>query len=220
MNRIKSNESGFSAVEIVIVVVIVGLIGAVGYLVYKNSQQAKVVTVTKTVTATPKTSTTASPTVDQTANWTSYKSTDGHYSLKYPNSWVTASNPSLCSSGILLVAPGINSVGKCGSEDFGQISFSGMTESSHLCYSLDSTAFSNITKSTVTISGVTLTKQSGTQIDDSAGNGSLPKGTIEVDYCYSSTSYGFMARYEQKPTDQNVLTDFNTIITKTLSFSN
>ncbi len=218
MNKLLRNENGFGAVEIIMLIVIIGLLGTVGYFVYKNHHQpTKVVTVTKTVTNTPKTTTL--PT-DITASWTSYKSTDGHYSLKYPSSWVTASNPTLCSSGILLVAPDTNSIGKCGSEDFGQISFSGMTDSSHLCYDLtNDTTWTNVTKSTISVSGITLTKQTGTSLDG-AGNGSLPKGTVEVNYCYSSSSYGFMARYDQKPTDQNVLNDFNTIVTKTLSFTN
>ena len=52
MNRIKNNESGFSAVEIIMVMVIVGLIGAVGYLVYKNQHKTtKTVVVTKVVKA-------------------------------------------------------------------------------------------------------------------------------------------------------------------------
>jgi Tfp pilus assembly protein FimT len=52
MNRIKNNESGFSAVEIVMVIVIVGLIGAVGYLVYKNYHKTtKTIVVTKVVKA-------------------------------------------------------------------------------------------------------------------------------------------------------------------------
>jgi len=53
MNRIKNNESGFSAVEIVMVVVIVSLIGAVGFLVYKDNHK-KTVVVTKTVVVAPK----------------------------------------------------------------------------------------------------------------------------------------------------------------------
>ena len=58
MNRIKNNESGFSAVEIVMVIVIVGLIGAVGYLVYKNQHKTtKTVVVTKVVKAPTSTST-------------------------------------------------------------------------------------------------------------------------------------------------------------------
>ncbi len=36
MNKIRKNESGFSAIEIIMIVVIIGLIGAVGYLVFKN----------------------------------------------------------------------------------------------------------------------------------------------------------------------------------------
>ena len=41
MNKIKKNEAGFSAVEIVLVLVIVGLIGVVGFMVYKNHNKAK-----------------------------------------------------------------------------------------------------------------------------------------------------------------------------------
>jgi type II secretory pathway pseudopilin PulG len=59
MNRIKSNESGFSVVEIVMVIVIVGLIGAVGYLVYKNQHKVNNA-IKKTVTSQARTSKTLS----------------------------------------------------------------------------------------------------------------------------------------------------------------
>jgi hypothetical protein len=54
----KVNEKGFSVVELLIVILMFVLIGAVGYLVYKDHHTAvpKVVTVTKTTVAKPKTS--------------------------------------------------------------------------------------------------------------------------------------------------------------------
>lgn len=86
MGSFKKNEKGFGAVEAVLIIVIIVLIGAVGYLVYKNHHKtpAKVVTVTKTVTAAPKSTTTTTST---TKTYTDPSST---YSLVYPNTWTVA----------------------------------------------------------------------------------------------------------------------------------
>jgi prepilin-type N-terminal cleavage/methylation domain-containing protein len=63
MNKLNQNEQGFSAVELIMVIVIIVLIGAVGYFVYKNDHQTtRVVTITKTQQATPKTSSTTNST--------------------------------------------------------------------------------------------------------------------------------------------------------------
>jgi len=95
MNRIKNNESGFSAVEIVILIVIVGLIGAVGYLVYKNhNQSTKVVTATNKTNNTPKTtiSTNNTSSSNPSSGWKSYCSKIGYICYKYPANWKFTSN--------------------------------------------------------------------------------------------------------------------------------
>jgi len=47
MGKIKMNEKGFSAVELIMVIIIIALIGVVGYLVHKDHQPAKVAATTK-----------------------------------------------------------------------------------------------------------------------------------------------------------------------------
>jgi hypothetical protein len=87
MNRnLKNNERGFGAVEAILIVVIVVLIGTVGYLVYKDKHKtpAKVVTVTKTVTVTPRSTSSAT---NPYAGWTSYTSKTAGYTVQYPLSW-------------------------------------------------------------------------------------------------------------------------------------
>ncbi len=67
MKKLKNNESGFSAVELMLIIVVIGLLGTTGYLFYKNRQKPATVTVTKTVTApvTSSTPTTTTTPVDE-----------------------------------------------------------------------------------------------------------------------------------------------------------
>lgn len=226
MNRLNKNEYGFTVVEGLLILAIIAVIGFAGWWVYKTRNDTN-----KTLTNTAqgageaqktqaKTTPTTPKKVDPTADWITYSSAEGRYSLKYPKNWITAAHPELCNKGIFLVAPNSASLGVCGSESIGEISFVGLAgDSSHLCYNFESEVFTNITKTTVTVSGITLTKQSGTTIDDSGGNGTLPKGTLEVNYCYSGGSWGFAAVYDRKPTNPDALNDFNTIVTNTLQFT-
>ncbi len=39
MNRIRNNESGFSAVELILVLLIISVLGAIGWLVYENQNK-------------------------------------------------------------------------------------------------------------------------------------------------------------------------------------
>lgn len=86
----KTNQKGFSAVEIILVIVVVGLIGVVGFMVYKNHNKTTSNS-TATTTNTPATST-AQPTAKTTTpkeisdDWLEYKAP--HYSVKFADGWV------------------------------------------------------------------------------------------------------------------------------------
>jgi hypothetical protein len=69
MGKVRNNQSGFGALEIVVVLVIIGIIGVMGFMVYKNQNQAnpaksvatstiKPATASHTKTATPSAKTT------------------------------------------------------------------------------------------------------------------------------------------------------------------
>lgn len=88
MGKIKNNNDGFSAVEVVLVLVIVGLIGVVGWIVYKSHHKATTSSVTTTSSTKPAATqkATTAP-VDPYAGWQNYS--DSHMSFKYPTSWQT-----------------------------------------------------------------------------------------------------------------------------------
>jgi hypothetical protein len=65
VGKLKTDEKGFSAVEVVLVLVIVVLIGAVGFLVYKNQHKTKTASVATTAAAKPITTPTKTATPTQ-----------------------------------------------------------------------------------------------------------------------------------------------------------
>jgi len=86
MGKIRKNEAGFSAVEILIVLVVVALIGGVGYFVYKNQYKAKTATVVPNNTSPVATSPTTQ-TTDTYTGWKQYCDPLKVGCLKYPTDW-------------------------------------------------------------------------------------------------------------------------------------
>lgn len=100
----KKNENGFGAIEGLLIVIIVGMIGFVGWFVWHNqaaNTASSPTASTKDVTtqkATPTTSP-AKTTVDQYADWKTYKATlktnlgqDVTFDFKYPVDWIASSD--------------------------------------------------------------------------------------------------------------------------------
>ena len=90
MGRLKNNQQGFSAVEVVLVVIIIALIGTVGWLVYKNhhkSTTASTASTTTVPTTSTKSTTTTTQPVNPYAGWQSFCSSYGGLCLKYPSNW-------------------------------------------------------------------------------------------------------------------------------------
>jgi hypothetical protein len=61
MKKFRSNETGFSAIELVLIIVIVVLIGISGWLVYKNHHKNAAATISTTSTSKAATSTSTTP---------------------------------------------------------------------------------------------------------------------------------------------------------------
>lgn len=87
----KTNQKGFSVVEVLIIVVVVGLVGTVGWLVYDRQKS------NKTDTRSPTTNTNQQqgepkeeaqqPVSDETANWRVITSGQGKFTFKAPDGW-------------------------------------------------------------------------------------------------------------------------------------
>jgi|GEM_PF-2696059 hypothetical protein len=82
MKKLRSNEAGFSVIELVLIIVIVVLIGISGWLVYKIHNKSK------TAATNIKTTTTSIP---KTISSTIVSTVDGKVSIKLPNDWEVSS---------------------------------------------------------------------------------------------------------------------------------
>jgi hypothetical protein len=220
MKKLQNNQSG-SALTILFIILIVALIGAAGWLVYKNQKKAPATTTTTTVqktTSTPVPKTEADP----TATWTVYSDAAGKFALRYPTTWVKATHPELCSPGILLLGPTTATVGVCASEGFGQVHITSTDGDSRSNYELG-TGYTAVTKTDVTVDGVTGKKISGTAkgqaASDTPGMGALADGTIVVNYVFYTNGKTYVAGYTQPPANPDVLNDFNLLVTKSLTFT-
>lgn len=216
MNKIKNNQSGFSAVELILILLVVGLLGAVGFLVYKN--QKKPAATTTTTTSTQKVTT--EPTkaeVDPTADWTAFSSKEGEFSVKYPTAWVKLTCDS--DSGLFLAA-NASSLAKCGSDSGGQMlvaSYKGNILSSQ---ELKSDHYPDLVTESVSVNGVTGKKQTGTykSVPDEIGVGPAD-GDKKVMYTFYTNNRTYYASYSIKASYPDALSDFNLMVTKTLKFT-
>lgn len=95
----KTNQKGFSVVEILIVIVVVGLIGGVGFMVYKNHNKKPSTNSVATTTTTKPAATETKPTTqapDPYAGWKTYTSPlKSGLSFKYPADWDFTPNTSV-----------------------------------------------------------------------------------------------------------------------------
>jgi hypothetical protein len=90
MGKIRRDEAGFSAIEIVLVLFVVGLIGVVGFMVYKNHNKKVTTNSVATTTTTAPTSTqtkTTTPALDPYADWKKYCDTVTNGCFRYPSDW-------------------------------------------------------------------------------------------------------------------------------------
>jgi hypothetical protein len=221
MNKLKHNQAGFSAVEIILVIALVAALGAIGWLVYKNQKKPATTT---TTTVSTKSATAPAPAakteVDPTAGWTAYSSKTGEFNLKYPSSWVQASNKSMCSDDLLLLGANAASVGRCASDGGGQILITSAKGNVLTNYELDSSSYPDLKTEAVTINGVTGKKQSGTFKAPPEGMGIGPSdGDKTVAYTFYTNGHTYYASNSIKSTYPDVLNDFNLIVTKTLKFT-
>lgn len=218
MGKLRNNQKGFTAVEVLLVILILVVVGAVGYMVYHNDHKTKTVSTTNTSSNKPTTSTksstsTTTATTDPTANWTPYTNSSGGYSLKYPTTWSTAANASSCSSSLLLLGANSSSVGSCNTNNFGQITVTWQPVKAPC--GLDSSDWTVNSTQSVTVSGVSGTETTGT----SKVATTVPAGTSTVQYCFITKGNMYVADYSELSSYPNVLSDFNLMVTKTLTFN-
>lgn len=220
------NQKGFAAIEAVLIVIILAIIGGTGYYVYQANNKS-----TDTQNAAQTNANSATPhkksaKADATKDWTSYTSTAGKFSLKYPGTWVQPTNKDLCNPDTfdrtLYLGPNSASVLKCATEYFGQINVTSVAGNQPAESEFDAAAFKNIVDKNVTVSGVKGKRTSAVAKDQPGLVGGYAAGTTVVKYSFYTNSNTYVATYIQAPKgsdpSQDVLADFDLMVTKTLKF--
>jgi hypothetical protein len=219
-------QKGFAALEALLLFVIIAIIGGTGWYVFKSKDA---INQTYDSAGSLKSQSVSNVKVADTSKWIAYSSTGGHFSLKYPDNWVTASNPSACSDGIALFGPDEQSVGKCATENFGQISVVSIEAASVDSSDLSTDpGFKNVKVSTVNVDSVSGKRIQVTAANDPGGEGDFsvqagptayPVGTKVVEYLFYTNGRAYVATYIQKPTgSRDVMADFDTMMTMTFKF--
>lgn len=151
---------------------------------------------------------------DATADWTEYKNTAGKFTLKYEPSWnikVCPDNPTT-----VFIAPTVAAQAVCQSEKGAPISVSSLDGDQR---QIDKAGYpagaSGVTKSSITVNGVAGRRAAFTHDGDEF----IPAGTKQVEYEFFTNGRTYHAVYIQKPTDTDMLSDFELLVTKTLKFS-
>lgn len=93
MYKLRNNQQGFGAVEIILVVAVIVLLGVAGWLVYRNHHKATNTSPTTTTSNIHKTSSTSSQTADPYAGWKSYTLKYEQATFKYPAGWTLKNTP-------------------------------------------------------------------------------------------------------------------------------
>lgn len=218
------NQKGFSHFEIALLILVVALIGFAGYTVWqKNKPESAATTTVVTEKKDTKTESTNSQS-DPTSDWKTYTSTTGKFTLKHPKTWATASNPELCAEGLVMFGADSNSVGRCaadGARAFGQMAITWRSDRKDLSscgLNLNEELWTIDSTETTTVAGVQAVKTSGTYKNDDQAQGGQAKGNKAVQYCFVGNGSQYIASYTKWSDYPDVLSDFNTMVTKTFKF--
>jgi hypothetical protein len=217
------NQKGIAFAQTLLIVIALGLVGGTGYYVYHANQTASKTLDSASQNNQPdKIKHKKAASSDPTAAWTSYKSPQGQFSLKYPTAWQQPSAPGGCASNslnrTLSLGPDANSVAKCGTDNLSQIMVTGTAAAPQS----EDTRYDPIARKDVVVDGVKGQRITGKTTKASTGLGGYPIDTIVITYLFSTKGYNYTATYIQTPAgqgpSQDVQADFDLMITKTLKF--
>jgi len=224
-HKIKTDQKGFSLVESLLVIIAVAVVAFVGYYVYHTNQQsqAKLEAANKSTESSNHKSTKP---IDPTAGWKTYTSEEGKFTVKYPNDWSSPSHPDFCGDFLktdLETGPNDRSVISCGAD--GQVSEVSVQalmgdKTQDPAYMLQASDYADITKSAVTVDGVSGQLLTGKSLSPSGTvESALPDGTLVQEYVFLHNGMTYIARYTQLPLGGSGAQDtFTTMVTKTLKF--
>jgi hypothetical protein len=202
----KKNETGLGAIQGLLILVIVIFIGLIGWQAHHNKNNSNNSTSSKVNTG------------NQLQNKKTYKSAQGKFSVQYPSSWSAVSKG--CGSSVILLGGNSDAVGKCGTENIGQMSISSNYGDNTGIERLKN-GYSLVNYQETKVQGITGFQETGVaggQTSTQFGGGALPDGTKVVKYVFFTQKRTYVAIYIQRMGYPDVLRDFNLMVTKNLQF--
>lgn len=212
----KIGQKGFTVVEGLLIVIALTLIGFTGFYVYNANKDDKKSSESTQSTSNESQKQTSEP--DATAGWKNYS--DKYVSFKYPSSWVMASNPERCSSGIVLLGIDTEHVGACGSDNGGQMSIAA-NEGDQRNNTWAKENYDNYQETPVTINGAAGTKMTGTFKSNGEPVLGATDGEKVLRYTIFTKGMTYTAVYNEQPGESypEAKTNFQTLVEKTLKFT-
>lgn len=211
-------QKGFGIIELLIVLLILLLLGLGGWYVWSRQQaeDSDANSTSQNEDSDPP-SATEEETPARDADWATYRNAPGKFAFKHPTTWVFADNPENCSEGTVLFAASSAALGKCATESGGQMAVSAVDGDVRGEYTLDE-GYTDDTESEATAGGVRGTKRTATA-SGQEGVGILPDGTKVVQYLFYTNNKTYIAQYTERPTYPDAQSDFDHLVTKTLTFT-
>ncbi len=227
------NQKGFSSVAIILILALAQIIGGSCWYLFKDRQAAEkkldnVNTVSESGAGQEGNQKTQSSVADETANWKSYVSAKGRFSLRYPRKWAVGSRErdESCPE-IFMAAPKAESLGRCATEYFGLGQIAVISEEGERLLDMRLSAgdypYQKITSRKVMINGAEGLRESGTAKGQWAEKfvlPGLPDGAKIVVYSFYVNGRAYVAQYIQGSGDPNILREFDLMVTQTLKFNN
>lgn len=215
-NQHPKNQIGFVVIELVLVFILLGIIGYTGYRVYQVKQQSEIPTKTQP-TVQPEVSEPAEPTAD----WKTYTSQAGKYSLKHPTEWFEDVCDEQATDLTLNLGTSAEARVDCEAEmPISQILVVSTpavpTESEQ---DLDTEYYKDKTSEEVTVDGIKGERQSGKLKNAELG---APAGTLIVRYFFLAPTRSYIAAYVQMPDGDysaDKLEEFDLMIQETMNFA-
>lgn len=211
MSRLK--QAGFSALELLLILLAIALIGGTGWYVWQNKDDSS--PESESSSSQNEAATEEESAADPTADWATYKSTGGIFTLKHPKTWVTSSD---CEDNPLFLAPTKEQLGSCNSENGGTVAISTMTESYEKQPDSDyanTAIYKEYKKTVVKVNGVDATRRQWVQGTTESGFGD---DMIHINYEIIGPNNTVLASYTASQQDKAEQDIFDTMIGKTLVF--
>ena len=228
------NQKGWSSIETLLILVIILNLSSVGC-----SRQGAVKSqgianeAPRIETKQPPQQKNISEKREETADWITFVSSQGGFSLRHPKNWAVGfQEPQNCFGDVgsdFVAGAAADLVAECATEYRGQIYLSsneGNQLDSHKLET-DKDYYQNLSSQKVTVDNVEGTRESGTAIGQFSEKWEeknvlpgLPDGTNVVVYKFYIHGRTYVAEYNHRIGEPDILRDFSLMITKTLKFSN